>query len=216
MMRHHLRLAWIGCCLGLGAAVAAPQQEAPTRDERKASFARALNKNQTALRQYRWKTRIEIRSGKKKPMVVLEDRWYDDKGALKRQQLTEPAAKDGKKKEKMLETLFFANSYLYMDFIELEKFFRKADIHEPSGGGPLMIELRDYLKNGDFLRVQVNLEPIRALEVHVDTFFEGDPMTVHAEFSKSTDLPNFVERTRITVPLRKLEVLIESSDFMLK
>ena len=182
----------------------------------KASFARALNKNQTALRQYRWKTRIEIRSGKKKPMVVLEDRWYDDKGALKRQQLTEPAAKDGKKKEKMLETLFFANSYLYMDFIELEKFFRKADIHEPSDGGPLMIELRDYLKNGDFLRVQINPEPIRALEVHVETFHQGDPMTVHAEFSKSRDLPNFVARTRITVPLRKLEVVIESFDHTVK
>ncbi|MEE8349606.1 MAG: hypothetical protein V3R94_08555 [Acidobacteriota bacterium] len=179
-----------------------------------AEISKRLTNNYSALRQYSWNIRTEVRLMDQQISVTVEKIRYDLEGKL---QIT-PLGGSGQLSPEM-QPLINDLAKLSMDYAQpdpkaFERFFKKAEIWEGKRGGvgTIRIEGENFLRSGDYLDLRGRNN--RAEQLEVGTMLNSTtPITINGVYrSLPNDGPTFVARLEVSVPEEEIEVIIESFD----
>ncbi len=176
--------------------------------------SKRLTKNYSALRQYSWNIRTEVRLMDQQISLTLEKIRYDLEGRL---QIT-PLGGSGQLSPEM-QPLISDLAKLGMDYAQpdpkaFERFFKKAEVWEGKRGsvGTIRIEGENFLRAGDYLDLRGRNNRVERLEV--ETMLNSvTPISINGVYrSLPDDGPTFVARLEVSVPEEGIEVIVESFD----
>lgn len=176
--------------------------------------SKRLTNNYSALREYSWNIRTEVRLMDQQISVTLEKIRYDLKGRF---QVT-PLGGSGQLSPEM-QPLISDLAKLGMDYAQpdpktFERFFTKAEVWEGTRDsvGTIRIEGENFLRAGDYL--DLRLRNNRAERLEVETMLNSvTPIIINGVYrSLPDDGPTFIARLEVSVPKEGIEVIIESFD----
>jgi hypothetical protein len=225
--RQALSALVIGAAFG---AVAFAQQQQ--------QFAAALQANQSALRQYTWQSRTELRVEGEVKQVRLEQVRFDLDGRLQKTTIgggtaSADAARPGppgpagavrkrvvaQKKEEFQQMLAelgaLAESYAHMTPARMSAFATRAVITPGQGieTGSARIQGRDVVIPGD--RMTIWIDPIGSAmrRIEIATFYEGRPVSIAADYRRLENGLTYQARSTLRYAEKGVEVAVETFDY---
>jgi hypothetical protein len=177
-------------------------------------LARRLAENNDALRTYSWTSRVQV-TEKAQKIVSLYKMRYDVDGKLQATPLTSASPQPEDIEAGLRRLVRLAASYTQPGVHQFAKFLASAEIWAGRGStaGTTRIEGSNLQVAGD--RVVISLRNDRAERMQANTFIDGDPFTLVAEFrGLPQDGPTYPARMTVRVPGDQLDIVIENFDFM--
>ena len=220
------------CFVQLGAAQQAPAAPAGTRDHA-AAVKESLQKSMAALRQYQWvETTVVSMKGEEKSRTENTCSYGAD-GKVQKTPIAAPAQEEGKSKrgvrgkivankkeemsEAMKEAVGLVKQYVPPDpaRIQAAKDAGKITATPPDSQGQVRVVIKDYLKAGDSLTVDVNAASDRILGVTVATFTDKakDVVDLKVAFGAFADATVYPEKMNLGVAAQNLAVAITNSGY---
>lgn len=220
--------------LGLVMPLAAQQTaESSGKTDHVANVKQSLQASMAALRQYQWveTTAISVKGDEKSR--TQNSCQYGADGKVQKTPMGEPPESSGKKQrgvrgrvakkkkaemsESMKEAVGLIKQYVPPDpeRIETAKQAGKISVSPPDAQGMVQVVIRDYLKEGDSLTINVNAADDRLSGMAVATFMESAKDTVGLNVSMGA-LPDGTihpAKIHLDVAAQKLAVAIENSGY---
>jgi hypothetical protein len=177
-------------------------------------LARRLAENNEALRNYSWTTRVQVTEKGKKAVSMYKMR-YDIDGKLQATPMTSESPQPEAVEAGLRRLAQMAVAYTQPGAHQFAKFLASAEVWAGRGttAGTTRIEGGNLQVAGD--RVVITLGKERAERMQVNTFIDGDPFSLVAEFrGLPQDGPTYAARTVVRVPGDQLDVVIENFDYI--
>lgn len=227
--------SWIavsGSFFAVALATFAQQPPQPAPQEKVAAIRDAFQASQAALRSYEWieTTAVALRGEEKSRQQ--KRCYYGAEGALQKVAVG-AAPEPGKtprgvrgrivenKKEELTGYLKAAvdlvHAYLPPDpaRIQAAKDAGKAWINPAGPPGRLHVELRDYLKPGDVLAVDLDLANSRPLGLRISTYLDApsEPVSLDVQMASFPDGTIYTAISTLEAPAKAIRVSVESSGY---
>jgi hypothetical protein len=213
------------------AAQPAPETGAPKKDHA-AAVKESLQKSMAALRQYRWvETTVVSMKGEEKSRTQNSCAYLPD-GKIAKTPLSPPAEPKGKeprgvkgkvvenKKEEISgaakEAVGLVKQYVPPDpaRIQAAKAAGKVSVSPPDAGGKVRMVIKDYLKPGDSLSLDVNAASDQIAGMQVATFTDKkDPVGLKVGWGTLPDGTLYPAKTQLDITSQQLTVAIENSGY---
>jgi len=220
------------CCL---VTPLAAQEVTPAadREDHAANVKQSLQASMAALRQYEWvETTVVSVKGDEKSRTQNSCQYGAD-GKVMKTPMGEPAESSGKKprgvrgrvaknkkeemSDSMKEAVGLVKQYLPPDpeRIEAAKQAGKLSVSPPDGNGMVHLVIRDYLKEGDSVTIDLNAAADRLSGLAVSTYTEKAKDTVGLKVSMGAlaDGTIYSETIHLDVASQNLAVAIENSGY---
>jgi len=225
-------IALLSFCLVLPAAAQEPPNAAAVKDHA-AAVKELLQKSMAALRQYQWvETTVVSLKGEEKSRTE-NSCYYGADGKVQKTPLAAPAQEEGKKsrgvkgravedkKEEMSdaakEAVALVKQYVPPDpaRIQAAKEADRVTVTPPDPAGQVRLVIKDYLKAGDSLTLDVNAATDRISGVTVATFTDKakDAVGLKVSFGAFADGTVYPAKIQLEVAAQNLTVAIENSSY---
>ena len=191
-------------------------------------FAQAQQENAKRLRQYSWKSRVEVRKGGESKSTQMYLVRHDADGNVQQtlvsntsQQIPTRGLRGfiaKKKKEDFVELLdglkAVAKSYGALPPEKMQRFMAGATVTPEKQGRWSLVRLqgRDVLQPGDSMTVWLDAATRRQRRVEVQTTFKGKPVRIVSEFKDLDEGPTYLARAAVDYPSSELAVITENFD----
>lgn len=200
-------------------------------------FAEAQQANQTALREYSWQSRTELRVNGEVKNVRLEHVRFDIDGRLQKTAIggAAPAADSSrsgpgpagalkrrvvaKKQEEFKDMLgalaTLAESYAHLSPDRMKAFVAGSVITPGQGidSGSVRIQGRDLLSVGDQMTVWIDPKGFALRRVEISTRYDGGSVSVVAEYRRLDSGLSYPARSTLRYPSKGVEVVTETFDY---
>ncbi len=218
--------------LALGITLAPPARaQAPAIQERVAALKQNLAQSEASLRQYQWveTTVVSLRSEEKSRTQSLC--YYGADGVLQKVPVSAtPQERERrgirgriaeKKKEEltdyMKQAIALVKQYVppTPDKIQAVRDMGKVSITPNQPGNAVRLDLRDYLKPGDTLTINVDPATNRILGVQVATYIESpqDAVSLKVNFSTLNDGTTYPASATLVAQGKNLEVDVQNTGY---
>jgi hypothetical protein len=211
------------------AGFAAAQQ--PTAQERAAELKVSIAKSQPLLRQYEWieATTVSLKGDEKSR--TLNRCYYGDDGKLQKLPVVAPPPEEKKrglrgrvvekKKEEMAdymhEAVALCKAYMPPDpaRIGASRDAGKVSLQILEPGNRVRLTFDDYLKAGDKLMLDIDLDGNRLLQAKVASYLDSqkEPVTLLVNFETLPDTATYPASIVLDAPGKKLTVNVENSGY---
>lgn len=208
--------------------------------QQKQQFAQAQKENASALRQYTWKSRTELKMKGESKNVKLEQVRYDLDGKLQKtsiggapqEQAQEQSGRRGgrrggrlkervieKKKGEFAELIKslgqLVGSYAAMPPDKLQAFAQNATFAPGQGehGNTLLIQGSNALVDGDTLSVWIDPASFMMQRIEIHTSFEDNPVHFTGDFVTLASGPTHPARLILEYPDKEVELVVENYDY---
>ena len=220
--------AALTCASVLTLAGASPQGE----------FAQAQRANQSALREYAWKSRTELKLDGESKATTLDLVRHDIDGRLQKtriggsadEQVAKPTAPLGRggliqnrivaRKKGQFEELVrglgaLAGSYAELPHDRLEAFTKDAAMSQGEGAltGTIRIHGRNVLSTGDAMTVWIDPRTFMIRRVEIATALKGKPVDVASDYRTLDNGVTYQARSLVRYPDKELELMVETFDY---
>ena len=191
-------------------------------------FAQAQQENAKRLRQYSWKSRVEVRKGGETKSTQLYLVRHDVDGNVQQTLVSSTSQKlptrglrgfiAKKKKEDFVELLdglkAVAKSYGALPPEKMQRFMAGATVTPEKQGRWSLVRLqgRDVLQPGDSMTVWLDAATRRQRRVEVQATFKGKPVRIASEFKDLEEGPTYLARSAVDYPSGELSVINENFD----
>lgn len=193
-------------------------------------FAQSRQQNAQALRQYIWKSRVEIQKEGETKRVQVSLLRYDLNGKLQKTPLASTPEQQlptrgirgriaQKKKENFMESLdslsTLAKSYSELSADEMQRFMAGANvIPEMSQQQKLFrIEGKGIHQRDDSMTLWIDAVTHRMRKVEVHTSLDGKPVKIVSDFKDIPKGPTYMARSVVDYPSKELTLIIENFDY---
>ena len=227
-------IASLALCLVLPVAAQAPADPAAAKKDHAAAVKDSLAKSMAALRQYQWveTTAVSIKGEEKSR--TENTCYYGADGKLQKTPIGAPPSDEGKKKKRgikgkvaenkkedisdaMKEAIGLVKQYVPPDpaKIQAAKDAGRLTLTPPDPAGQIRIVIKDYLKPGDSLTLDVNAATDRILGVTIATFTEKekDKVGLKVSFGAFADGTVYPAKTQLDIASQELAVSIENAGY---
>jgi hypothetical protein len=221
--------AFLGCLV----AVPVSAGDAPTREQRIAMLKQSLQESKARLHKYEWiETTVVSKDGEQKSSEV--ERCYygadgklekivlqDTQGELPRGPLRRHIAEHEKQEmtDYIKSAMQLVHSYVPPVPGLLQQSFSdgKMEIQVLEPDVRARLTFADYLKPGDSLGIEINLQTNHLLGMTVSTYLadNDDPVSLDVTMSQLDDGTTYVERARLDASAKGLEVVVSNSGYRL-
>jgi hypothetical protein len=223
-------IALLSFCLAQPAGAQQPTGAAPEKKDHVAAVKESLQKSMAALRKYEWiETTVVSLKGEEKSRAQ-KNCYYDVAGKLQKIPLsaTEEKKKGGlrgkaqkNKKEELSdatkEAVGLVKQYVPPDpaRIQAAKEESRLSVTPPNSKGEVRLVIKDYLKPGDSLTLDVNAATDRIQGVTIATLTdkEKDAVGLKVAFGAFPDGTVYPEKIQLDVASQKLAIAIENSGY---
>jgi hypothetical protein len=226
---------------GFGTALSAqaPPQATPTPQQRVAALKQSLQEGQAKLRQYEWvETTIISLKGEEKARKQQRC-YYGADGKLQKIPIgdaaAQPASQEAKpsggrgsgrmkkkivenKKDEMKEYMEKAAALVHQyvppkpNDIQSAQAAGKVKVTSPTPG-QAHLEIKDYLKAGDQLAIDVDGAANRLLALAVNSYLDKaeDKVTLNVQFAALADGASYAGQTTLEAPAKNIRVVIQNT-----
>jgi hypothetical protein len=201
------------------------------------SFADSQKANATALRQYTWKSRTELKLKGESKNVKVEQVRYDLNGALQKTPIGAPPpqaapapARGGRggrlkaqivenKKEEFGEMMQglgqLVASYGHLPPEKMQAFAANATKGRGEGAmqGTAQIQGLNVLEQGDSMTIWVDPATQMMRRVEIKTLYEKHPATLIADYRGVPGGPTYMARAVLTYPEKNVELTVDNYDY---
>jgi hypothetical protein len=187
-------------------------------------LAAGMAKNQEALKQYLWQSRVTVEVDGEQKKVELSQMRYDMDGQLQKTSLggesdqkkvRGPVRKNIAKKKKKQASEFaeqvkhqlhaYMTPQALMDALS-NAFARKED-------GKLMLRAENVVAEGDSLDCEIVEATKQMMSMRISTAVEGSPLNVEVIFQKLDDGPTYPARQIINTSFEKKKLVITTENY---
>jgi hypothetical protein len=225
-------IASLWFCLIQPAVAQQPPDAAAAKKDHAAAIKDSLQKSMVALRQYEWvETTAVSLKGEEKSRTQNKCAYLPD-GKVLKTPLSAPAPETGKqprglkgkvvenKKEDISEgakeAVALVKQYVPPDpaRIQAAKAAGNVSVTPPDASGQVRMVIKDYLKPGDSLALDVNAATDQIAGMTVSTFTDKkDPVGLKISWSALPEGWVYPAKIQLDVPSQKLGVAIENSGY---
>ena len=191
-------------------------------------FPQFQQQNARALKQYKWKSRMEIQKGGEVRSVKLNLLSYDVDGTLRKTLISSTPEPElptrgirgriaQKKKESFLETLdslgALAKSYSELPSREMQRFMSTAIVTPEIGPNRKLLRIKggDVLQPGDSMTLWVDAVTRRLRKIEIQAALERKPVSVVSDFQDLPQGPTYTARS--VVDYRSMELILITENF---
>jgi hypothetical protein len=223
--------ALLSVCLVLPVAAQQPTDPAAGKTDHAAAVKESLQKSMAALRQYQWvETTVVSVKGEEKSRTQATC-YYGADGKVQKLPSTAPAeekkkrglrgqiAKNKKKdmSEAMNEAVALVSQYVPPDPARIQAAMEsgRLSVTPPNSQGQVQVAIKDFIKTGDSLTLDVNNASDRISSVTVASFTEKakDAVGLKVQFGAFEDGTVYPAKVQLEVAAEKLAVVIENSGY---
>ena len=201
------------------AAVAVVTVVAPLAAQEFGEIAEQFRRNDEALRDYSWKSRVEFQINGEVRSTELFEVSFDDEGRIHRR----PIEAEGKrtKQQDIAETTLnsirdLIDGYVHMSPDAFQAAFgdNPRSVRSGTGGEPTRIRGSNVIARGDVMEVLVDPDPHRVLQLTLDATLQKSPVHVVADFKEAQSGLNYAHRIELTMQHKKkaLRIVHENYD----
>lgn len=188
-------------------------------------FAQAQKQNAHALRQYTWKSRIEVRKdGDVKSTKLFMARYAadgtpvqvlleEDSARLPKFGLRGMIAKKRKEEAgKLIEALQkLAKSYGELPPAKMQELMSKATVTLEQN--TLRLEATDVLQPNDSMTIWLDANTRRQRRIEINSSYEAKPVRMVSEFKDLPGGPTYMARSVVDYPREELTLTVENFDY---
>jgi len=197
----------------------------------KQRFSHAQKSNAAAQRQYTWMSRTELLLKGESKNVKVESVRYNNQGQLEKTVVeSTPQQQDSgggrlkqrivdKKKGEFKELMEglggLAQSYAHLTPEQMQALVQSASISQGQGEmqGTLRVQGTNVVVDGDTMTLWVDPQTFLFRQVQIDSVYDKKPMNLTVEFQALPNGPTVSARTTLDYPDKKVQVVIENSDY---
>jgi hypothetical protein len=223
-------LAWLTLCLVQPAASQPAPDTTAAKKDHVAAVKQSLQSSMAALRHYQWvETTVMSLKGEEKSRTQNNCSYGAD-GKVAKVPVAPAAEADKKrglrgkavekKKEEISaatkEAMALVKQYVPPDpaRIQAAKAAGRVTVSTPDATGQVQVVIKDYLKPGDSLTLDVNAASDHITGLTVSTFTDKkDPVGLKVSFDALEDGTVHVAKTQLDVPAQDLGIAIENSGY---
>jgi len=193
-------------------------------------FAESRQQNAQALKQYIWKSRLEIQKEGETKRVQVSLLRYDLNGKLQKtplastheQQLPTRGLRGHiaqKKKESFLESLdslsALAKSYSELSADEMQRFMAGANVTPEMSQRQKLFRIQgsSVLQPGDSMTLWIDAVTRRMRKVEVQTYLDGKPVKIVSDFKDLPKGPTYLARSVVDYPSKEITLITENFDY---
>ena len=226
-------IAWVSLGLVPFAAAQQPPDAAAGKKDHATAVKESLQKSMAALRQYQWVETTAVSVKGEEKSRTQSTCYYGADGKLQKTPLAAPPQDEGRKprgvrgrivenkKEEMSEAtkeaVALVKQYVPPDpaRIQAAKEGGKLTLTPPDSKGQVQIVIKDYLKPGDSLTLDVNAASDRISGMTVATFTDStkDAVGLKVAFGGFADGTVYPATIHLQVAAQNLAVAIENSGY---
>jgi hypothetical protein len=207
--------------------------------QQKEQFVQAQQANTTALREYTWKRRTELKLKGESKKVTMEQVRYDIDGKLEKTAIggapeppqEQPAAGRGRrggrlkqevienKKEEFAELMqnlgALAASYGQLPQDKLQDFAKTATVVKGDGAdaGTVRIQGANILVEGDSMSIWIDPTSYMMRRVEIGTWLEKKPVSLVSEYRSVDNGPTYQARAVLRYPEKQIELTVENFEY---
>jgi hypothetical protein len=207
--------------------------------QQKEQFVQAQQANTTALREYTWKRRTELKLKGESKKVTMEQVRYDIDGKLEKTAIggapeppqEQPAAGRGRrggrlkqevienKKEEFAELMqnlgALAASYGQLPQEKLQDFAKTATVVKGDGAdaGTVRIQGANILVEGDSMSIWIDPTSYMMRRVEIGTWLEKKPVSLVSEYRSVDNGPTYQARAVLRYPEKQIELTVENFEY---
>jgi hypothetical protein len=230
MVRH----AWI-LPLAMASSLAmaqTPQGQPPTPQQRVAMLKQWMQSSQAQLRSYEWVETTIISKGGEEKSRKLNTCYYGVDGKLQKVPAAEPAAEESnrrlgkrivaKKKEEVADYMRSAaeliHAYIPPDSNRIQQSVNagKMSMSPQDGGRRVRLEFKDYLKAGDLLSVDIEVQTNRLLGMSVSSYLNdsrSDAIQMNVAMGVLPDGTIYTAKSTLAAPAKDMTVVVENTGY---
>ena len=219
------------CALLLAAGLGLWPSTVSAQGGTKEKFQQAQKQNAAAQRQYTWMSRTELLLKGESKNVKVESVQYDNTGQLEKTVVdSTPQQQDqggGRLKQRVVEKKKaefqelmeglggLAQSYAHLSPEQMQALMQSASISQGQGEmqGTVRIQGANVVVDGDTMTLWVDPQTFLFRQVQIDSLYDKKPMKLTVEFQDLPNGPTVSGRTTLDYPDKKVQVLIENSDY---
>jgi hypothetical protein len=208
--------------------------------QQKEQFVQAQQANTTALREYTWKRRTDLKLKGESKKVTMEQVRYDIDGKLEKTPIggapeqppqEQPASGRGRrggrvkqkvienKKEEFAELMqklgALAASYGQLPQDKLQAFAKNATVGKGEGAeaGTVRIQGGNVLVDGDSMSIWIDPVSYMMRRVEIGTSLEKKPVRLVSEYRSVDNGPTYQARAVLQYPDKQIELTIENFEY---
>jgi hypothetical protein len=182
--------------------------------------------NATALRQYEWKSRTEIRKDGETKRVEVASMRYDDHGQLQKTVIGSTPEPDLPKfglrrriaknkledfREKIASLAALAQSYRDLPADRKQRFMTTAAATPEEK--LIRLQGRDVLQSGDSMTIFIDAVSRRQKRIEIQTTFDQKPVRIVSEFADLSGGPTYMSRSEVTYDGNSIGIITENFDY---
>jgi len=222
---------WLSALLIASLCALIPPGRLFAQQDKVAALKQSLGENQKRLRQYKWiETTVVSLKGEDKSSIQKLC-FYGPDGKVQKQQISAPAQQESpggmkgkiaaKKKGEMTEYMKQAaglvHQYVPPDSQRIQAVKAAGGLSvNPTGPGAAQIELRNYLKSGDTLSLNLDTASNSIQAINVNSYLESqkdDAITMSVTFARLGDGVSYPANIVLNAPAKKVQVKIQNSNY---
>ena len=200
------------------------------QQDKVAALKQSLGENKEKLRQYKWveTTAVSLKGEEKARTQKLC--FYGPDGKVQKQEISAPAPqqspggvkgkvvakKKGEMTEYMKQAVGLVHQYLPPDPQRIQAVKAAGGLSvSPTGPGAVRVDLRNYLKNGDSLGLNLDTASNLIQTINVSSYLESekDAITMSITFARLGDGVSYPATILLNAPEKKLQVKIQNSNY---
>jgi hypothetical protein len=207
--------------------------------QQKEQFVQAQQANKTALREYTWKRRTELKLKGESKKISLEQIRYDIDGTVQKTpvggapeqpQAEQPSGRGrrgGRVKQKVIENKkeefaelmqnlgALAASYGQLPQDKLQAFAKTATVAKGEGAdaGTVRIQGANVLVDGDSMSIWIDPTSYMMRRVEIGTSFEKKPVRLVSEYRSVDSGPTYQARAVLQYPEKQIELTVENFEY---
>ena len=185
------------------------------------SFSNKFKQNQQELREYRWKSRVEMLLEGRAETVQIFDVSHDSDGGLRKAPI--PADQNGKKLTKkqrqllalQLDLQALIDAYLQPDERTAEEYFDRASVWQGQGRieGETHLKARNVRSQSDEVSLWLDSKTAVPRELLIVTSAGGEPVRVTTEFTRLEAGPFFAESVVVETEMKEKKVVMKVENY---
>lgn len=220
----------LSVCALLSAGLVLWPAAVSAQGDAKQKFQQAQKQNGAAQRRYTWMSRTELLLKGESKNVKVESVFYNNQGQLEKTVVESTPQQDpggGRLKQRIVEKKKaefqelmeglggLAQSYAHLSPEQMQALMQSASISQGQGEmqGTMRIQGTNVVVQGDTMTLWVDPQTFLFRQVQIDSLYEKKPMKLSVEFQDIPNGPTVSARTTLDYPDKKVQVLIENSDY---
>lgn len=192
----------------------------------------AQQENAAKLREYSWKSRVEVRKDGETKNSQLYQMGFNTDGRLQQTLISETSQKlptsglrgliAKKKKEDFVEMLdglgTLAKAYSKLPSDKMQDFMTNGTVIPELTPQQSFIRIQggNVLLRGDSMTIWIDMNTHKQCKVEIQTTFDKRPVRIVSEFQYLPDGTTFMARSVIDYPSQKLTITTENFDYKLE